>query len=395
MLRILSLVLFLLVACFADEMRELKWEKGETFLDFLEKHQIPLKIYYDLQKEDQELAAEIMSGVKFQALFDEKEKIRQVLIPVGDELQIHLDKNASGDFVFNTIPIIYEQESGKISLNVERSPYQDIKKYLNNSILANEFVNAFKGSVDFTQLRKDDKFVIYYEQKRRLGKIIPGTQITAAFLKTKKKTYPVYAFNEGRYYDEKGKELENFFLIRPIDNARISSKFTYKRWHPILKRYRAHLGIDYAAPKGTPIKAAGDGRVSFVGKKGGYGKTVTINHSDGYKTLYAHLSKYNKRAKKGKKVKKGQIIAYVGNTGMSTGPHLHFGLYKNNRAINPAKVVKITKSVLKGKEKKEFLKILKHYDAKFEQDVKENYLPKKEEDFENKMSLKDEKVANV
>lgn len=391
MLRILSLVLFLLVACFSDEMRELKWEKGETFLDFLEKHQIPLKIYYDLQKEDQELAAEIISGVRFQALFDENEKIRQVLIPIGDELQIHLDKNASGDFTFNTIPIIYEEEKGKISFNVERSPYQDIKKHLNNSILANEFVNAFKGSVDFTQLRKTDKFVVYYEQRRRLGKIIQGTQITAAFVKKRKKTHSVYAFNEGRYYDEKGKEMENFFLIRPIDNARISSKFTYKRWHPILKRYRAHLGIDYAAPKGTPIKAAGDGRVSFVGRKGGYGKTVTINHTDGYRTLYAHLSKYNKRAKKGQKVKKGQIIAYVGNTGMSTGPHLHFGLYKNNRAINPAKVVKITKSVLKGKEKKEFSKIVKNYNDKFNQDIQQEYLPKKELDFESKISLDNQK----
>ncbi|MCM4450335.1 M23 family metallopeptidase, partial [Escherichia coli] len=134
----------------------------------------------------------------------------------------------------------------------------------------------------------------------------------------------------------------------------------------ILKRYRAHLGIDYAAPTGTPVKSAGKGVVTFIGTKGGYGNVIQIKHDSGYMTLYAHLSRFAK-IKNGQKVNQGQVIAYVGSTGMSTGPHLHFGVYLNNKAINPASVVKIAKSELSGKAKENF----KHIIAGYEQVVKE------------------------
>ena len=124
---------------------------------------------------------------------------------------------------------------------------------------------------------------------------------THSLNKKKNKQNYIYKFNDV-FYNANGKEVENFLLTRPIPNARISSRFNPKRFHPVLKRYRAHLGTDYAAPRGTKIYAAGDGVVSFVGTKGGYGKTVTIQHSSGYMTLYAHVNGYAKGIKKGKKV---------------------------------------------------------------------------------------------
>jgi murein DD-endopeptidase MepM/ murein hydrolase activator NlpD len=154
-----------------------------------------------------------------------------------------------------------------------------------------------------------------------------------------------------------------------------------------LKRYRAHLGIDYAAKIGTPIKAAGDGKIIHLGRKGGYGKTIIIKHDNGYKTLYAHMNGYRKGMKKGKWVKKGQIIGYVGSTGLSTGPHLHFGLYKNNRAINPNSVVKVTKSKLSGDKRKEFLAHKKKFKEKIEVALNSYEAPTKEQSFDYIVSL--------
>ena len=141
--------------------------------------------------------------------------------------------------------------------------------------------------------------------------------------------------------------------------------------------------MDYAAPKGTKIYAAGDGVVSFVGNKGGYGKVLTIRHTDNYMTLYAHLNGFAAGMRNGKTVKKGQLIAYVGNTGMSTGPHLHFGLYRNNQAINPESVVQITKSALSGKQKIEFNALVEKFNNEFVSSLTDHVNAPKEEDFES------------
>ncbi|MEW8346988.1 MAG: M23 family metallopeptidase, partial [Candidatus Thiodiazotropha taylori] len=128
------------------------------------------------------------------------------------------------------------------------------------------------------------------------------------------------------------------FLRAPVDFRRISSRFTRERYHPVLGKKRPHRGVDYAAKTGTPIKASGDGKVIFRGKKGGYGKTVIIQHGQTYTTLYAHLSRYNKKSRKGTRVKQGQVIGYVGKTGLATGPHLHYEFRVNGVHRNPLTV---------------------------------------------------------
>ena len=357
----------------ASLMVEEKWKSGETFLDFLEERSLPLSIYYNLDKEEKELAAEINAGVNFQILKNDNEEIEQVLIPIGEQLQLHIIKENSG-YVLKTSPIAYQEYSESVVISIESSPYQDIVKETNNYLLANEFVGSFKNSINFKRaLRKGDKLVILYKQKIRLGKQFGSPVIESAMVQTKGKENYIFLY-EDRYYDINGKEIEGFFLSRPCRYTRISSRFTYKRWHPILKRYRAHLGIDYAAPVGTPVRAAANGKVIYVGRKGGYGKTVIIRHENGYKTLYAHLSRY-KRGIRSRWVKKGNVIGYVGNTGMSTGPHLHFGLYKNNRAINPNSVIKITKNKLNGKKIKKFMELSKRYKESIKIALLENKKP--------------------
>ncbi|WP_236843858.1 peptidoglycan DD-metalloendopeptidase family protein [Campylobacter lanienae] len=380
---ILSILAFMNLNAATTSVEELIWPQGDTFLTFLERHNIPLSIYYNLSGEDKELASELSAGTKFQILRDVNDDISQILLPISNEIQIHIFKDINNHYSMDFIPIVYEVEEMVLNIQIQDSPYKDIKNATNDEILANAFNKSFNGSVNFKTLQKGDRLAIVYERKKRLGKYIGEPNIKVAMIETRGKPNYIYKFNDA-FYDPNGRELENFLLIKPVPNARVSSRFNPKRFHPVLKRYRAHLGVDYAAPRGTKIYAAGDGVVSFVGNKGGYGKTVTIQHSGGYMTLYAHVNGYANGIKKGKKVKKGQLIAYVGSTGLSTGPHLHFGLYKNGNAINPESVVKITKSELNKNQKIEFNKL---------KDSLNNQIQASFKDHINKAPLED--IANI
>lgn len=377
---ILSIKLFAI-----SSVEELSWENGKTLLDFLQDHSIPLSLYYNLDAEDKELSAEISSGVKYQMLKDDQGELEQVLIPISDDLQIHIYKNIENKFVLSFTPISYTKETRTLRVAINNSAYQDVYDESGSVTLARAMVRAFKNSVNFKNVKKDDSIVLIYEQKRRLGRLFGDININAALANIRGKDYLVFLYKDS-YYNAQGKELENFFLIKPVQYTRISDRFTKARYHPILKRYRAHLGIDYAAPTGTPVKSAGEGVISFVGNKGGYGKVVQVKHISGYMTLYAHLHRFAK-IKRGQKVKQGQIIGYVGSTGMSTGPHLHFGLYLNNKAINPETIVKIPKSSLSGKDKEEFLKISKEYQNKLYSVTEDFKNPPKEQNIENSMEL--------
>lgn len=383
--KIIGIIMILFSCLSASYMEELKWPKGETFLTFLEKNGLPQTIYYTLEKEDQELAAEIVAGIKYQVLRSESNELEQVLIPIGEELQMHLHK-VGEKFVMEIIPIVFQEEKQMLAIDIKHSPHADIINATNNPLLANEFSQSFKGAVNLRALQKGDKLVLFYDQKRRLGKQFGSIKIHVSMIETAKKEHYVFYYKES-YYDAKGQELENFLLSTPVNYTRISSPFTLKRFHPVLKIYRAHLGIDYAASVGTPVRSAGSGRVSFVGEKGGYGKAIEIVHDSSYKTLYAHLNGFAKGLRNGQSLKQGQTIGYVGNTGLSSGPHLHFGLYRNNVAINPASVVKIAKNTLGGKELKDFLTHTSALKEKAHKALEQERTPVFEENFDWVYSL--------
>jgi len=338
---------------------------------FLERHKLPLKkLYYNLDKDDQRLTEEMLAGVNCQILHGKDDEITQVLLPLNDELQIHIYKNNS-QYHFEAIPIISSTKTEAFTLQINHSPYYDIIKETKSKKIAQIFVSSFKYSLNFKRdLRKGDTLVMIYEQKYRLGKPFSMPTLKVAMIEMRKKTHYIYLNDDGRYYDEKAHEVEGFLLARPVRGARISSYFTKRRFHPILKKWKAHLGVDYAARRGTPIVAAGSGKVIYAARLGTYGKLVKIRHADGYETRYAHLKSFRRGIKRGKRVKKGQTIGYVGSTGRSTGPHLHFELRKHGRATNPLRVVQVTTKKLKGKEKKAFIKLKNNYDESINLHIK-------------------------
>lgn len=355
---------------FAATTKSAIWDKGQTFLQFLEAHNIPASTYWNLHAEDKELTAEIYAGVRYYTLKDDN-NLLQALIPLNDELQIHLYRDGK-EYKVDFIPVKYFKFHAQIAFAVQKSPYQDLYEITNDTMLSNEFVNIYKNSINFSKsVLKDDKLALIYDYKYRLGRNFGNPDIKAALIETNRKPNFLFAHTNGKYYDEKGNEMQGFLLNLPVLGARISSPFSLNRKHPILKVRRPHYGIDYAAPKGTSVRAAAGGKVVFVGNKSGYGKAVEIIHDSGLKTLYAHLHTFS--VKKGQRVKSGQKIAQVGSSGLSTGPHLHFGLYKNNRPINPNLSIKTTKSILNKDEKKAFLAIAKTYENQLKLAIMNNF----------------------
>ncbi len=367
MIRFFILFLLTYSILFSAEVENFRWKNGESYLMFLEKQNLPAKsLYYNLDKDDQRLTEEMRAGVHCQILKGSDGKIEQVLLPLNDELQIHIlqDKDS---YKFEAIPIISTTKTEAFTIKINHSPHYDILKATGSKKIAQIFVAGFKNSLNFKRdLQKGDTLVMIYEQKYRLGEPFSMPILKVAMIEMRKKKHFIYLNTDDRYYDEKGHEVEGFLLARPVRGARISSYFTKRRFHPVLKKWKAHLGIDYAARRGTPIVAAGSGRVIYAATLGSYGKLVKIRHADGYETRYAHMKSFRRGIKKGKYVKKGQTIGYVGSTGRSTGPHLHFELRKRGRAINPLRVVQVTTKKLKGKERKAFMKLRDNYNQSIE-----------------------------
>jgi len=203
-----------------------------------------------------------------------------------------------------------------------------------------DMASVFGYDIDFAQdIRQGDEFDVIYEQKVANGKVVGTGNILSARFTNRGKTYTAvrYTNKQGNssYYTADGNSMRKAFIRTPVDFARISSRFSMGRKHPILNKIRAHKGVDYAAPRGTPIKAAGDGKVLLAGRRGGYGNTVIIQHGNTYRTLYGHMQGFAKGVQTGGTVKQGQVIGYIGTTGLSTGPHLHYEFQVNGVHVDP------------------------------------------------------------
>lgn len=205
-----------------------------------------------------------------------------------------------------------------------------------------ELANIFGWDIDFAlDIRKGDSLSILYEENFLDGEKIGHGNIIAAQFINNGRTYQAIRFKTEKgasYYTPDGLAMRKAFIRTPVDFTRISSKFNPNRLHPIFKTSRPHRGVDYAAASGTPVKAAGDGKISFAGKQNGYGNVVIIDHGKGYQTLYAHLKGFARGTKRGARVQQGKIIAYVGQTGWATGPHLHYEFRINGTHKNPVTV---------------------------------------------------------
>ena len=219
-----------------------------------------------------------------------------------------------------------------------------------------EIADIFAWDIDFAlDLRDGDQFTVLYEKQLIDGKEIDSGEILAAEFVNQGKTYTAVRYKDKKgnvsYYSPDGKSMKKAFLRTPVDFARISSRFNLKRKHPVLNRIRAHKGVDYAARTGSPVKSTSNGKIIFRGRKGGYGRVVIVQHGKSYSTLYAHLSKFRKGQRVGSRVKQGQIIGYVGQSGLATGPHLHYefrinGVHKNPLTVALPKSAPIDKRLL-------------------------------------------------
>jgi len=207
--------------------------------------------------------------------------------------------------------------------------------------MAVALANIYQWTIDFYAIQKGDAFKVIYEELSVDGKPISIGEIHSALFVHNGKEYYAYRFEQESvtdYFDEKGQNLRKEFLKAPLKFSRITSKFSNSRLHPILRIRRPHHGVDYAAPKGTPVHTIGSGTVLKAGYAGGAGRLVTIKHNNGYTTSYMHLAGFGPGIRPGTSVSQGQVIGYVGSSGLSTGAHLDFRVYKNNKAIDPLRM---------------------------------------------------------
>lgn len=260
------------------------------------------------------------------------------------------DRDRSSSIVFTCRPP-YEAwvcekpvtvESRYADVTIENSLWVDMRAEGVSPLLIVSLSDIYAWTVDFFALQRGDRFRVMYEEKVCDGEVIAVDTVRYAIFTHAGQDYPMVMYNQGDggnlWWNDKGESMRKAFLKAPLSYSRISSGFSYARKHPVTRKVRPHTGVDYAAPKGTPVMTIGDGVVTSVKYEGAGGNTVRIRHNSVYSTAYLHLSKYAKGLKAGKRVRQGEVIGYVGSTGRSTGPHLDFRVWKNGTPINPLKM---------------------------------------------------------
>ena len=241
-------------------------------------------------------------------------------------------------------PIQYEVQLARVEGTINGSLFESVSKAGEKATLAQSLANIFAWEINFIRdIRPGDSFRVLIEKRYRNGEFKSYGRIVAAEFVNQGSKYEAYlfkdSFDKDVYFNAAGDSLKRAFLKAPLSFTRISSRFSLRRMHPILRTVRPHPGIDYAAPMGTPVKAVGNGVVTYRGWGRGAGNYITLNHPNGYETMYLHLSGFAKNLKKGGRVRQGEVIGYVGSTGYSTGPHLDFRMKKGGQFVNPEKIL--------------------------------------------------------
>jgi len=303
--------------------------------------------------------AHIRPGQQLKLALDDSGALQQIILQRDRISSLNIERTASG-YQAEERSREVERREAVVQGHIVSSLFVDGQKAGLSDAQIMELANIFGWDIDFAlELREGDQFYVIYEEIYLDGEKLRNGPILAAEFINKGTTYRAIRYTDSKgdtaYYDPEGHAKRRAFIRTPVKFARISSGFTRKRWHPVLKKWRSHKGVDYAAPRGTPVKATGNGKVVFRGKKGGYGNVIFLRHGGKYTTVYGHLSRFAKGIKQGSKVKQGQVIGYVGSTGLATGPHLHYEFRINGVHRNPL-TVKLPKTVrLPKKEMARFL----------------------------------------
>lgn len=313
---------------------EYEIKPGDTFASIVES----LKVPYDQALAIINVSKDIFDFTKIQAgrvlkLVFINEVFASVEYPLSSHALVVVEKDADG-FKVREEAIQYQIEQATARGTITDSLFTSAQGSGIEDRTIMEFADIFSSDVDFaTDIKSGDFFSIVYERRSLDGKDAGAGRILAAKFINNGTDYEAFLYN-GKYYNSDGDSLARQFIKSPLNYARISSGFSYRRVNPITKRITPHRAIDYAATAGTPIIATADGKVTTAGSKGDLGITVEIKHGS-YMTQYAHMSSIAKNIKNGVEVKQGDLIGYVGSTGLSTGPHLHYAMFENNNPINP------------------------------------------------------------
>jgi hypothetical protein len=278
----------------------------------------------------------------YQVYVDSDRRIQKFVYKTGllDEYEA-TKKNEGGYRVLKREIQLYRQVAAKL-FTIDTSLCQAVGERGESQKIAGLIAEIFAWDIDFYLYpRKGDRIAVVFERCYKDGMFVKYGNILAAKYVGAQDTFTAYYFDDGQqggHYDESGQPLKKMFLRTPVKFGKMTSSFAIRRFHPVSKRYKAHTGIDYGAPMGTPIFATANGKVIFSGRKGGYGKLIIVKHPNGYQTYYGHCSRLLK--KRGSLVEQGQVIAHVGKTGVATGPHVHYEVRVNGKPINPNAVKK-------------------------------------------------------
>ncbi|QAX81501.1 peptidoglycan DD-metalloendopeptidase family protein [Candidatus Pseudomonas adelgestsugas] len=341
--------------------RQITVTKGDTLSTLFEKIGLPAYTINKVLASNKQAKQfmQLKHGQKLEFELTSEGQLKNLHSTISDLESITLTKSAQG-FAFNHIITEPVMRSAYIHGVINGSLSQSAACVgLSHSMTMN-IASMFGYDIDFTQdIRQSDEFDIIYEQKIANGKIVGTGAILSARFTNRGKTYTAvhYTNKQGNssYYTADGYNIHKTFIRTPVDFARISSRFSMGRKHPILNKIRVHKGVDYAAPSGTPIKAAGDGKVLLASRCGSYGNTVIIQHGDNYRTLYGHMQAFAKGLSIGSNVKQSQIIGYIGTTGLSTGPHLHYEFQINGVHVDPLSHKLLITSQISKTERMRFL----------------------------------------
>jgi murein DD-endopeptidase MepM/ murein hydrolase activator NlpD len=317
--------------------------KGETVAAIFEKHHLDIGELFRMRQASAGVhpLRDISVGMPYSITLDPNNTVLSLAYRIDDEEILRIIRSETG-YRADKVAIEYERRIGALGGIVRSNIVSALPGGGQSALLAITLSDIFSWDVDFnTDFRKGDTFRVLVEERWLDGEFRKYGDILAAELSVDGHVYRAYRFDTGSrpdYFDDEGKSLRKAFLKAPLSYRRISSGFTKRRMHPILRIARPHLGVDYAAPAGTPVSTVGDGTVIFAGRKGPNGNLVIVRHPNGYTTSYGHLARIKKGIRRRAEVRQGDVIGTVGSTGLSTGPHLDYRIRRNGTFLNPLAV---------------------------------------------------------
>ncbi|MDE0331837.1 MAG: M23 family metallopeptidase [Nitrospinae bacterium] len=320
-----------------------KFSRADTVIGVLMAHKVTRS---EIQKvldsvREKRVFSRIRAGRRYEVRKSEKDgAFHEFVFQLDNERRLRISRSPNGAMVATKEAIPYSIDVVRIQSRIDSSLYQAIADGGGSPVLVNKLSDIFAYVIDFHKdLQSGDRVEVLVERKHLRDEFTGYGRILAAEFVVGNRRHSAVYFERGggRYYDFDGESLRRAFLRSPLRYTRISSRFSKRRFHPLLKRYRPHFGVDYAAPRGTPVYAVADGVVAWAGRKSQAGKTVELRHGGGYRTAYLHLYRYARGIRTGRRVLQGEVIGYVGSSGLSTGPHLDYRIKRRGRYLDPLK----------------------------------------------------------